>query len=736
MQRLQWSLLLVLVITALYAIATTLIGKQLSYSIGFDWQITTNENNTVTGWQVVRSEHESLPINTLLTHVRIDQQWITLNHLVLPQTLDLLPSIQQFKQAIEIDQKLYDARNSRISFKTDNNKLIYLTPRPSNWEDLSKNFWLYRVILISCLLLGLACLYMTFKLPAHSADKSQTSSNLKQSCFLAVLVFCPLGLSIGASISDLDRHWGIPAYYINYAFNGNVIMLAIFELSLFKLLTINPANLFKQHRLWRYIWWVALISHVLNVIFISLRLDFAFDFHHCLFSILPICFLSLFIHQWLHARRKGSLIDKLSIRNVLVFNALILIMLISVDYLVKQYGLNSGITPTVVNAFGGILISASMLVLVFRQKLYQLAYWWWLLYSLFSGGAVFILVLMFTSNMGKDYQVADVIISLAMGVSISMGMAFWFQYRLIRFSVKTLHKSSYLLQELKQTDINTELFWQNQKALFMQALDIKEAEVIDTNAHEALIIESGEQLQISITNKKGLLLSAPDKGRRLFSEQDIKTILLLRDLATQQQREKQAFSEGEKQTRKQVAHDLHDDIGGRLHQLAHGDTKNAADYAQRTLEQLRTLTHALHKESQEITLFLANLKHDMLRHAQSCDIDMSFNASVPETMQNQTLSAMAMVQFNSIMSELCRNALQHQGVTNVAISIEFDDENTRITAANDGAKTWVKDWVTGVGTVSIKRRVHQLDGKVNWIENPEGGVTVQMTYKTKTWLAL
>lgn len=735
MRRLRWSLLFILVITLLYAIAITFIGKQLNYNIGFDWEVKISQNNAVTGWQVVRSEYTELPENTLLTHIRIDNEWVVLNNLVLPKVLDLLPSIKQLKQAINIDQKLYDARNTAIGFKTDKNQIIYLTPHPVTWSSLNKNFWLYRLMLLICLLLGFSCLYMTFKSPLASNKSDEASSTFKQSCLLVVLVFCSLGLTIGTSGSDL-RNWGLPSHYINYAFNHSLAMLAIFEVSLFKLLTINPANLFKKYRFWRYIWWSAVVSHTLNLIFVSLRLDFAFDFHHLLFSILPLFFLALFIHQWLHAQRKGSLIDKLSIRTVLIFNILVILILLSVDYLIKQHWLNSGINPSVLNSFGGILISASLLVLAFRQKLYQLAYWWWLLYSIFAGGIVFVAVLMFTSDLGKDSQISDVIISLAMGVSIGMGMAFWFQYRLVRFSIKTLHKSSHLLQELKQTDIGTELFWQNQKALFMQALDIQESEVIQINKHEPEIITGGEQLKISITDDKGLLLSAPDNGRKLFSEQDIKTILLLRDLSTQQHREQQAFIAGEKQTRQQVAHDLHDDIGGRLHQLAHGDTKNAADYAQKTLDQLRTLTHALHKDKQPLSLFLASLRHELLRHAQSCNVEMKFNINIAEDCQEQPVSAMAMVQLNSIMNELCRNALQHKSVSNIIAHLDINEESTELKISNDGAHTRVKDWIAGVGTVSIKRRIHQLDGSIEWLENPDGGVNVQAKFNTQTWLEL
>lgn len=729
-----WLCYLSLLISLILMLASTFADKHYSVQLGFQWRPAITENNTVQGWRVTASHLPQLKVASLLTHVWVQNTWVALDKRVLLSTPDYAGSLANVKQAFELDQKLHELYSQPIRFKQSTGKIISVQAQAATWHDLSTTFWLYRGVFLLGILLAWVTLIWhknTYK-QEHNTPPNEVSGR-----FLLCLSFICSSLTLVLSVAAISRSFGVPDWYLWTKFVANMTVVALNSLLFLRLWLTQPTFLPKQHALWRMLWVVACIIYSFNIVFLLTQQAYAIDYLRASSHLLAVLFICIFSLQWWLTRKDGvSLVDKVSMQMVFVFGLLASTLFTILNFIIDNYLQSLAFTPNLILGLISLTSNSVLFVLLFRHQLYRIMYWWWLFYALLAGALVLLVSFAILSQFGLHTNPIDIGISLIASLLTVSALAFFFQYRLMQNHISLLLNASLLLQKLRQTQVDSNSFWIHQKQLFMQALDSKEAEIIELKQGQSdiQIICAGEKLQLGITKNKGLRLSAPNKGRRLFNQQDIKNLSMLKDLSNAQQREQAAFIAGEKQTRKQVAYDLHDDIGGRLHQLAHGDTQNAADYAQKTLEQLRTLTHALHKDNQPLSLFLASLRHDLLRHAQSCNVEMSFDIATSTEIQSQELSAMAMVQLNSIMGELCRNALQHQGVTSIEVSINAKPEQTSICFSNNGVKTCVKDWIAGLGTVSIKRRVHQLDGHVQWKENANGGVTTELILHTQKWL--
>lgn len=729
-----WLCHLSLLISLMLMLASTVADKHYSVQLGFQWQPEVTKNNSMQGWKVTNSRLPQLQALALLTHVWVQNAWVALDKKVLLSTPDYAGSLANVKQAFALDQKLYELCSQTIRFKQSTGNIISVQAQAASWQELGINFWLYRGVY----LLGMLLAWVTLIWHQNTCKQGHnTPPNEVSGRFLLCLSFICSSLTLVLSVAAINRGFGVPDWYLWTKFIANMTVVAFSSLLFLRLWLTQPTFLPKQHVLWRILWVAVCIIYSFNLLFLITQQAYAIDYLRASSNLLAALFICIFSVQWWLTRKDGvSLVDKISMRMLFVFGLLSATLFAALNFIIDNYLQNLAFTPNLMLGLISLTSNAVLFVLLFRHQLYRIMYWWWLFYALLAGTLVLLISFAILSQFGLHNNPTDIGISLLASLLTVLGLAFFFQYRLMQNHVNLLLNASLLLQKLRQAKIGSSSFWAHQKQLFMQALDAKEAEIIELKQeqNDIQIICAGEKLQLGITKNKGLRLSAPNKGKRLFNQRDIKNLSMLQELSNAQQREQAAFIAGEKQTRKQVACDLHDDIGGRLHQLAHGDTQNAADYAQKTLEQLRTLTHALHKDSQPLSLFLASLQHDLLRYAQSCNVEMNFNITTAEEVQSQELSAMAMVQFNSIMSELCRNALQHQGVTSIEVNINAKPEQTSIRFSNNGVHTRMKDWIAGVGTVSIKRRIHQLDGKAQWKENPNGGVTTELIFHTQRWL--
>ncbi len=726
---LMFVLLCVILIGALI-----IYDKQNSYWLGVNWERTVLKNDAENAQhsmpvaKITYSKISQLKPGDVLTHIQKDGVWLPLDSTFLLGLLGAAKSTQHLNSVIQLDGWLYNHRKQAHIFKLADNRVVTITPKAMQWKDLTGVFWGHRIFFYLCALIALGCIYICQKV-----NKTPFMQNKQM---ILVLSFIAMGLCVVVGPVSLDRLWGVEQNELSVRYKLSVCITAVYVWSLLWLLFSNPIHLGKQHPVYWLIWWLFSGYYALTVLLLMLNHDIAIRLTHIAYVILPIIILTLLVNQWaLSIRRNAPLIDKIAIKSVIFLNLLLALFYSGHNALVHAQFLAQA-NPNLLNSIVSLMVSSSIMVLVFRQHLYRITYWWWVLYPLTAGAVIFLLAFFVSSNFGRHYNAINLILSIALAFFAIAITAFWHIYKLMRLNLNIIQRASLSAQDIGNLEEGSNAFWRTQKAIFAQAFQSTNIDIVNINDSPVLLKNNGEALQIQILSNKALFLSPPENGRRLFNEQDIEMAKLLRDLAIASQREKNAILQGEEQARLQVASDLHDDIGSRLHQLANVGTEETTKYAQQTLEQLRTLTHALHKKQQSIEEFFSEIQHELQRHGEAYDINIGIDIKIDTTMQDKQLNPMSIMQIRAILSELTRNGLQHENVDTMTLNIKVNPETTHIDLYNNGTITQVENWIAGVGTVSIKRRANQMHGEINWLANSEGGATAKLIFKTQKWLAL
>lgn len=727
----RWALILGFVVALVMAV----MDHYFHYQFNFSWQEVHTKNNTIDGWRVTHSQEPLLSNGELLTHVRTPQHraWMVLDNTALLPTFDFSGNEAQIKHALEFDDALYQARDSEIEFKTSDGRVVHVRAHKTPWQKLGGEFWLHKgtYLVFASMMVLLSVLYTHSKNTKHAPNSSSVT--------LLSMLFLLAGFSVIFPNSSADRQMGMPAEYVWWRFFIEMLVIQITSMLYLHLMLREPINLLKQSSALSR--WLIVGVMVVNYCVCANLMWAMYVKQDNLIQILhfskPVSFLTFIVLtalQFIKTRaRHVNILDRLAFDVVIKCVVLVLIFYGLFGFLIKQYWLSLAYKPSVMLAIMGLLIALALMMIVFRHYIYKIFNWWWVFNSIALGGITILLSLMFSSDYGRQYELMPSLISILAGVSIGLMVGFFYQFKEAQKGVSSLVKASASLQKISGLKLEDPAYWPEQKNVFQSALNANHAEIIDVKPDTLELLNENEQLKVHIFGQKGIVLSQPDYNKRLFNDSDLKIVALLRDLSTAPQREYQAYMKGEKQTRQQVAHDLHDDIGGRLHQLAHGDIDNAPKYAQKTLEQLRTLTHALHQDAQPLEDFLYDVRYEVQRYGQTYPVDLVFSVYCEPNVEKTDLSANAMMQFKSIISELCRNALQHEGTKNINVSIAIHCDKSEILIENDGDHTQVQNWVTGVGTVSIKRRAHQLGGHVTWEENKNGGVIARVVFSTNVW---
>ncbi len=731
-----WHCYLCLFVSFVLMLSSTFLDKYFATYLGFKWQPLVLQDDGVQGWQVTSSNLPEITDGALLTDVLVDYSWVKLDNQILLSTPDYAASLSDVIGSFNLEQKLYELRLEPIRFKKSNGDVVDVQAKSASWSELGVGFWLYRVLYLLGMLLAWITLY--WHKNASKEDNQYTPDNETSGRLLLCLSLVCSSLTLVLSVAAMSRSWAVPDWYLWTKFIANMTMVAFSSLLFLRLWLTQPSYLPNRHGLWPVLWLGACVVYAFNLVFLLAQASFAIGYLRASSNLLAVLFIGVFSVQWWLTRKEGvSLVDKVSMRMLFAFGVFACILFSTLNFVVFHYWQHLTLTPNLMLGLISITSNAVLFLLLFRHQLYRIAYWWWLFYALLVGALVLLVSFALVNQFGLRNEPMDIGISLLASLFAILGMSFFFQYRQLRSHINLLLNASLLLQQLRQVKVNSSAFWAHQKRLFMQAIDAKNAEIIELKATQSKIqiICSGEQLQLSITPKYGLRLSAPNKGKRLFNERDVKTLSMLQELSNAQQREQAAFAAGETQTRLQIAHDLHDDIGGRLHHLAYGLNDNIPQYAQQTLEQLRTLTHALHQDEQSVGALMASLQHHILR-LDIGELEVNCNIILAPELEEKMISALATLQLNAIVSELSRNALQHQGVSCVQINIVINAECCEVEVCNNGAQTCIDDWELGIGLSSIKRRVNGLGGEVSWTAQTEGGVIAKLRFDTSAWLLL
>jgi signal transduction histidine kinase len=194
---------------------------------------------------------------------------------------------------------------------------------------------------------------------------------------------------------------------------------------------------------------------------------------------------------------------------------------------------------------------------------------------------------------------------------------------------------------------------------------------------------------------------------------------------------RESFAKGAAEERQRIAADLHDDIGGKLLHLANVPGAEGV-YARNTLEDLRTLTRGLSAQTRQLHEVLSDIRYQLAQRAERHGLQLEWLAHITDGNTRQLGARQATV-LTSICSELLRNAMQQDSTRRITFEINVANNTLLLLADNDGVDTDPTQWREGLGTLSIRRRVHDLQGQCDWSARPGGGVVFNASWSMSIW---
>jgi signal transduction histidine kinase len=205
-----------------------------------------------------------------------------------------------------------------------------------------------------------------------------------------------------------------------------------------------------------------------------------------------------------------------------------------------------------------------------------------------------------------------------------------------------------------------------------------------------------------------LICRQADRGRRLFSDDDVVTVKSLIRILDQLITGRDAYLRGVEVERDRVARDLHDDVNGRLvTSLLRDDHAAMRDDVRDAICEIRTIVRAADGSNRSLANLLADLRHETATRLDAVGIALDWPAgSCPE---DPVIDYLAYRHVASIVRECVTNIIRHAGAKEVRIEAHFNPDGFEIHIADDGRGAGTVP-SAGNGLVNCRRRAELIGG--------------------------
>jgi signal transduction histidine kinase len=190
--------------------------------------------------------------------------------------------------------------------------------------------------------------------------------------------------------------------------------------------------------------------------------------------------------------------------------------------------------------------------------------------------------------------------------------------------------------------------------------------------------------------------------------------------------------------RTQIANDLHDDIGSNLGAIAllcqttggssdlpaelKPDLDEIRTVALETSDAMRDILWLIRTPTSKLDDFIGRIRTVIARLLSHCETTFSCQDSVAD------LDVPLSWRRNLFLSykEALHNAARHSKATQVDVRVDFPDEQIRIAVRDNGKGFDFDSRRDGLGINSIRKRMNQLGGSVEFETSPDAGTTVTL----------
>lgn len=373
-----------------------------------------------------------------------------------------------------------------------------------------------------------------------------------------------------------------------------------------------------------------------------------------------------------------------------------------------------------------------VVIMVSQSANYQLHEFWWRLWL--------VLVAAVLALVGASLVVLLSGASAGFSLALMLALALWVIYLLRGWLEKRLigkppAMEQFLPQIMALQGLQGEAMEQAWRRILQDAFAPQSLAIASIAPTQASLIDEGDSMLLpALGSASALRLTGAGSYTRSFGRSDERLASSLHALALQGLQARESFVAGAVQERRRIAADLHDDIGGKLLHLANSGGAEGS-YARNTLEDLRTITRGLSAQPRPLGELLADIQYQLGQRAERADIELLWQTDLPKGEAATMIGSRQSTVLASICSELLRNAMQHAGVSQVHFDVGLKDWKLQLKCENDGTPTDPAQWQSGLGTTSIRRRVHDLQGECAWVSRAGGGAAFEASWPLMSWLS-
>lgn len=362
-----------------------------------------------------------------------------------------------------------------------------------------------------------------------------------------------------------------------------------------------------------------------------------------------------------------------------------------------------------------LLMYLGMVVLILRQRAFDLERWWFEAWVWFLGGALVIgfdLLLVYALSLKK-----------ATAIALSLATIGWVYFPFRQWLLARLwHRPQRDLRELFPQLVGILLapaegvpsLDERWRALLAHVFEPRTIGAIESNPATVCIEQSGLRLLVPQAAGAGAItLDYADGGARLFSRHDVRLAQSLLDLLRQGVTLQEAYGRGAAHERSRIARDLHDDIGARLLTLVHETgSERAASLARKALADMRDIVAGLRARPLALDDALADWRAELTQRAGAAGCAVAWHQ--PEFIPQVLLSPRQQINLARILREATSNALRHACPTHVNVDARINDVQIRLSLRHDGTFAPTAHWLAGMGLASMRRRTAELGGSIQW----------------------
>ena len=326
---------------------------------------------------------------------------------------------------------------------------------------------------------------------------------------------------------------------------------------------------------------------------------------------------------------------------------------------------------------------------------------------------------------------ASLTLALFISLGIYAGLRQWLLNQMMaRERLTTERTFAHLYRIAREVQAKPQSVGEQLTRLLREMFDPLVADLVRRQISRARVISDGASLLVPVpllvpsATPSVIVLGFAQRGRRMFTADDARLADQVVDQLSRAVAFDQAVERGRSEERVRIAQDLHDDIGARLLTLMYqAPTREMEDYLRHTLKDLKTLTRGLAAPNHRLSHAIAEWKADITQRLAAADCECAWAFTYDRDFE---LSVVQWSALTRVLRELVSNTIAHAHATHVDIDASLERGALVLSVADNGNGRDPAAWSHGLGLGGVRKRVKQLDGRVQWQENGALGIVCRV----------